>query len=320
VTRSVAIVGTGALGSALAAALQSTGHVVSVWSRSGRVRSRGAGGDASEPFTRRATLAELAPDGAVPDVLVVCVTDTAIDAVARRCAQELPNVPAVVLHTSGCTPVAALDALARVGSSTGLFHPLCAVDGASVDGAQRRFEGAAFGVLGGDVARRVATQLARELQGRPLAVKSNMQARYHAAATLAAGGSVALAEAAHALLRGALVDGAEVGAGSGGTESDDALFAVRGLVMSAAHNLARTTPAAALTGPVVRGDLGTLDAHRRALAADDPAAADARRVAEALAPVLLRLVGERLRGAGHGSGAATNVDLEALARALGLRP
>ncbi|QDU84649.1 Rossmann-like domain protein [Planctomycetes bacterium Pla163] len=313
---SVAIVGTGALGTALAAALRGSGHVVSAWSRSGA-----AEGDGPEAFARRNTLAELAPSGASCDVLVLCVTDTAIEAVARRCAQEFASVPAVALHTSGCTPVGALDALAERGASTGLFHPLCAVGGPAVSGAHGRFAGAAFGVLGDGEALRVATELARELGGRPLVVEADQQARYHAAATLAAGGTVALAEVARALLCGALVTASNDDGEDASRASDDALFAVRGLVASAAHNLARTTPAAALTGPHVRGDLGTLEAHRRALAADDPAATEARRVAAALAPALLRLVAERLAaGAAGGAVDAANVDLRALARALGLRP
>lgn len=319
-TRSIAIVGTGALGSALGCALHARGYEVSAWNRGG-----GPGDSTSEPFVRRATLAELAPSGSVPDVLVLCVTDTALEGVARRCAAELPNVPPVVLHTSGCTPVEALDALAIGGACTGLLHPLAAIDGRVSSAASTRFEETAFGVLGGPLALRVATALACGLGGRALAVRTSGQARYHAAATLAAGGTVVLAEVARALLVGALAVEAK-GQASDATDvgedlEGDALFAVRSLVTSAALNLSRTTPAAALTGPAVRGDLNTIAAHRDALAANDPAAVEARRSAEALAPALLRLVAERTASARAAGGAAnaSDVDLEALARALGLR-
>ncbi|MBL8744225.1 MAG: DUF2520 domain-containing protein, partial [Myxococcales bacterium] len=77
---------------------------------------------------------------------------------------------------------------------------------------------------------------------------------YHAACALTANGSAALVEASTRLF---------AAAGIGAT---DARRVLGPLLRSVASNVATLAPADALTGPVVRGDMETVRAHRKAIA------------------------------------------------------
>ena len=76
---------------------------------------------------------------------------------------------------------------------------------------------------------------------------------YHAAAVMACNYTVALAAVAVSLL------------GSLGLTRQEGLAALLPLLHGTLSNLERSGLPDALTGPVVRGDLGTVEAHRRAL-------------------------------------------------------
>jgi len=275
----VAVVGVGALGRVLVREFVAVGLGVRAFARD----TSGLPDDVAALATDE--LAELARERF--DALVVCVSDRAIGAVAERCAAAGVRAP-VALHTSGCTPPNLLAPLAGTGAAVGFVHPLAAITAGT-----QRLDQVPFG-LGGDAgAVEVGRALVARLGGVPVVVRPDRQARYHAAAALAAGGTVALAEAARALFESAL------------DEPADALDAVRHLIASAAANLAEREPAAALTGPFVRGDAATIAAHGRALGAGDPAAERARVLAAALAPVLLDLA--RARG-------VASLDPDAIAR------
>jgi predicted short-subunit dehydrogenase-like oxidoreductase (DUF2520 family) len=261
------IVGQGALGQALVRVFVESGLDVRAWARSsaGLERAQALGVPAGT------ALQELADR----DVLLVCVSDGAIADVAKRCAAA-GLAPRVALHTSGATPPGALFPLATVGSAVGFWHPLAPL------APLGRFEpGTPIGIGGDTRARLVGERLAAVAHGRVVRLKDGAQARYHAAAALAAGGTVALFEVARALLADALLDPA------GATE------VVRALVGGAAQNLERLPPEGALTGPFARGDVGTLEAHLEALGAGDDAALRARKVLAALAPVLVDLAAAR---------------------------
>jgi predicted short-subunit dehydrogenase-like oxidoreductase (DUF2520 family) len=113
--------------------------------------------------------------------------------------------------------------------------------------------------------------LAEELGLRPFAVPDSERTRYHAAAAVAANHVVALMGQVERL------------AASCGVPVE----AFGPLVRASVDNALRLGSAAALTGPVERGDLGTVEAHLRAI---DPVERDAYR---ALAREAARLTGRR---------------------------
>jgi len=164
---SVAIVGQGRLGTALAAAL------------------RGAGVEAHGPLGREA-------DGADADLVLLCVPDGEIESAAAHVAPG-----PLVGHCSGATtlePLAAHEAFS--------LHPLMTVPdhGAAFAGATAAIAGATPRAL------RAAHDLARRLGMRPIEVADADRAAYHAAASIAANYLVALQGAAERVAATAGVD------------------------------------------------------------------------------------------------------------------
>jgi len=163
--RTAAVLGTGAVGSALLRELPKAGvHVIAKWSRA----------QGQLPPLQRA------------DAVFLAVPDGAIAGVAAR----LHSAPAqLVVHLAGALDLRALLPAKRRGS----MHPLRAFTGSE------DFRGAAAGIAGSDApARAQLADLARRLGMQPIRAERS-RALYHAAAVLAAGAQVALfAEAVRA--------------------------------------------------------------------------------------------------------------------------
>lgn len=209
------------------------------------------------------------------DVAVVAVRDAQLDEALAELAPALPP-GTVVLHLSGATDPAGLEALRAGGHPCGTFHPLVPLAPGSDVAAL--LHGAWIGVDGDDAAVARAGTLAGALGAHVLRIPAGEKARYHAAAVLASNYPVVLAALAERLMREAGVEG---GAARG---------AVAALLAGAARNV-RGVPAArplasTLTGPMVRGDHETVRRHLDALA-DDPLLAEVyRSLAEATSALL----------------------------------
>jgi len=259
----VALIGAGGLARALAPALSAAGARILIAAR------RPA---AARALARRVG-ASLAMDAAAAvqqaTLVILCVPDDALAEVARALARTSPGRGRAVLHASGFQGAGPLTPLARAGWKTDWLHPLLALPRAA---AARRFEGVWF-ATGGAASRR----LVRALGGRELALRPGTKADYHLAATLVSNGSLALFELARRRFERCA------------RRPRDARAAFAALLTATAANLARTSPRAALTGPVARGDLESVRGHLARLA--KPAE---RELYRALARVLLDLSAPRL--------------------------
>jgi len=130
---------------------------------------------------------------------------------------------------------------------------------------------ATFVISGDRKAIAAARRIARGVGARPLAIALHGPA-YHALAAMIAGGSVGFVHATIPVLEGL------------GLARRDAERAAAGLIASVAQNIARMGLPGALTGPVIRGDAGTVAAHRDALRALSP---EVIRAYDAVAPLVL---------------------------------
>ena len=184
-------------------------------------------------------------------VVLLAVPDAAIAAVAEQLAREgAIESRHAVLHLSGLLDRRALEPLIPSGAALGSFHPLQTVsDPAS---APDRLRGAYAGIEGDDRALAAGRELAETLGMTPVVIPPSAKPAYHAGATIAANYTVVLAAVAQRL------------AGSAGVSPDVARRLYLPLIRGAAANL-EIGPAAALTGPVRRGDAETVAAHLRAL-------------------------------------------------------
>ncbi len=114
--------------------------------------------------------------------------------------------------------------------------------------------GAAFAVSGDGPGVEWAEQIVKLLEGQVLRIRPDARPLYHAAAVMASN-YAGLIDAAQSLL-----------ATAAGEDGDSALRALAPLVRTAVENIFERGPVAALTGPIERGDAGTVRLHLEALA------------------------------------------------------
>ena len=208
------------------------------------------------------------------EIALLCVPD---DAIEEACAIVAGAVPPLRLvgHTSGATGLGALTAATEAGASAFSLHPLQTFPDQSATPAR-----APCAISASDPeARRMAGALASALSMLPFDVAEENRAAYHAAASMASNFLVALEESASTLLARA------------GVEDPRQLLTT--LVLSTAANWAERGEAA-LTGPIARGDEGTVERHAEALAVLAPELLD---VYEALAARTRAIASEPTPGA-----------------------
>jgi predicted short-subunit dehydrogenase-like oxidoreductase (DUF2520 family) len=251
------IVGAGRVGTALAAALRETG-----------LRVEGPAGRGEVP--QRC------------DAIVLCVPDAEIPAAAATVAGAAP----LVGHTSGATPLTALEAAG--GAAFGL-HPLqtfpermlSGPPESTGSGARGAFAGAGCAVAGSTPeALGFAGRLARVLGMTPFEIDDEGRAAYHAAASVASNFTVTLLAAAERVAAGA------------GLAPHEARALLAPLVRRTVESVAELDPERALTGPVARGDHVTVEAQRRAL---EDAAPELLDLFDALVRHTHALAGEEVR-------------------------
>lgn len=188
-----------------------------------------------------------APPGQV-DLLVIAVSDSALAEVAQRLAMR-PTSPAETwIHLSGVHPASILRVSETVPAHVGGLHPLVAL----AEGSDPR--GATAGLEGDEVSLPLCERLARDLGLNPVVLADpSSRALYHAAAVTVAGQATALFSQAIALMGAAKIP------------PETARAALQPLLVSAARNLGRLSPADALTGPIARGDVSTIQTHLAAI-------------------------------------------------------
>ncbi|WP_263785363.1 Rossmann-like and DUF2520 domain-containing protein [Salinibacter grassmerensis] len=250
----IAIVGAGAVGTALARGLSENGRQVEA------VVSRNE--EDARALANRVGASVAGATGAVlPEtvrLVLICVPDDAIEDVAEALGRyDHPWADTVVGHTSGAKRAAVLDPLARQGAATMSFHPMQTFAGETPPEA---FEGIVVGLEGQDRALAVGEALADVLGAQPLRLTPDEKARYHCAAALASNGLVALLAVVEEVF-GGLEENAASASGAD---------LVAPLVEHTWSNLKEGRPEEVLTGPVMRGDKGTVQAHLDALESETP--------------------------------------------------
>ena len=268
----IAVVGAGRAGGALAIALTSAGRsVVAVASRdAGHAAVLAAGVGARAAPTALAAIS-------AADLTLFTVPDAAIAGVAASVAESGPDLRGrAVVHCSASLGIGALAALRPTGASVGCLHPFQALAGAE---SAPLLRGALMAIEADPALEAPLRRLAEDLGGQPIELRPGTRALYHAAAVLAGNAPLALLSAASELLVAA------------GLEQPAAEEALIGLMEGALANARRVGPRAALTGPVVRGDTGTVAAHLEALK-ERP---DTASLYRALTQAILLLAGEEGR-------------------------
>ena len=193
---------------------------------------------------------------AAADVVLLAVSDGQIAAAAETLAAEVGTAgrrdilsKKVCLHCSGSLGLEPLAALSALGIHCGSMHPL-----QSFAGGSARFKDIGMAVDGDNEAQQAACYLAEALQAYPFRVPEAERSAYHAAACFCSNYLVTITAIAQQLFERWTPDKAR------------ALQFLLPLLDGTVSNLHQTPLARkALTGPIARGDAGTVAGHLKIL-------------------------------------------------------
>jgi len=247
-TEKIGIVGAGRLGSSFARALCEAG--CSVVAVSDKIESRARACAAMCGVETAATSPENLPDDLT--LLILAVADDDIPNVVEELAYTLSITPqTIVVHTSGALTA---DVLAPLKPKTRLLasmHPVQTFSGSS-DDWQRLF-GIYYGIEGYNRAVPRLRAVVTKLKSKVFLVPKKKKALYHLGCVFSSNILVAVHEAAIQIMEH-----------TGITETE-AVQILEPLVQASFENVQKSGTVKALTGPVSRGDLGTVKHHIREL-------------------------------------------------------
>ena len=266
----VGVIGTGKAGAVLGAALKRAGHQINACTAVSEISKLRADlllpgvpvTDVNEAVAHRDLVLLTVPDDVLPDL------------VNGLAATNVVSPGTFVMHAAGRYGTEVLDPLTAQGCLPLAIHPVMTFTGTSVD--LSRLDGCAFGVTAPDLLRPVAEALVVEMGGDPVWVPEENRLLYHAAIAGGANHLMTLVNQTMDLLRLA------------GIEDPQRLTAP---LLGASLDNALRHGDTAVTGPVVRGDAGTVAEHLAIMYSVSPVVGDAYRA-------MARLTAERAMEAG----------------------
>lgn len=187
------------------------------------------------------------------DIIFLAVPDDAIEEVWHE-VRSSKLMDKVICHFSGmCTS----EVFANIGIENAhgaSLHPMFAFD--SRERAYKQLEGVGFTVEGDEEAVRALRELLEPIGTPVLEIDRKQKAKYHAAASILSNHVAAVLECGYQLLESAGFDEAKARAFS------------KALVLGNVGHVVDSGAVAALTGPIERGDIGTVQQHLQVLDAE----------------------------------------------------
>lgn len=245
--KTISFVGAGALASGLAKLLRAQGFTIGeIITRPLALSRRKAGALARSVGAVALTLgnAKLSCD-----LLWLAVPDAAVGDVSRTLAGHA-QLPPVILHASGALSSLAMSALAERGAHTGSAHPMMTF----VSGEPPSLQGAWFAMEGSPVAVRAARAIARKLGAKSFTINPGEKALYHAFGTMLS-----------PMLAAELAAAERVGLRAG-IRTQDVRQIMEPIVLRTVRNVLRKGAGKSFSGPLARGDVGTVALHLESLA------------------------------------------------------
>lgn len=265
----IAIIGLGRLGTVLAHALNNSGYPISEVVTRAHARNR------LTPTLKAKLLSHPSPLQA--RVIWFCVPDSEIVHAARSWSHATEWKGRVAFHASGALTSDELDALRKRGAAVASVHPHMTF----VSGATPSLKGVPFAVEGDPAAVRMAKRIVRNLGGQVFVISKEHKPAYHAWGAFTSPLLVAL-----------LVTAEQV-AELAGVSAKSARKRMLPILHQTLQNYAALGPAAASSGPIVRGDAEVVRKHLQILQKTP----DARNIYRALAHAALRRLPARNRNA-----------------------
>lgn len=248
----ISIVGAGRVGTSLALAFFERGYTIaSIINRTGKPALSLAKVVKCKKVSTQ--IEDIDPSS---EIIVLAVSDVSIADVAKRLAQskKLKHKKLFVLHTSGVMSSAVLQPLGKKGTLIASMHPIQTFGAGK---KRTKVNGIFFGIEGTDAAISRTLRLVNDLGSHAVVIPAAMKPLYHIACVFASSYFIVILNTIREL--------------AGQLNIKAHWTDVFGpLMTNAMENAIKNSSADALTGPVVRRDLSTLEIHLDALATSAP--------------------------------------------------
>lgn len=226
---SVTIIGTGRVGKAFSIAL------------------REAGFEVSQMYGKEDEITSLG------ELVFIAVPDNEIKKMSAALAEEFEDLSGkTFVHCSGTLPSKILSDLQSKGAKIGCFHPLQSVSLKTIS-----FNGIYFDIEGEEETQDQLVEIASSLGAKWIKVSAKEKEMLHISAVIASNYLVTLSDLAFR---------ASEATGISQRVLTDALLP---LMKSSLDNLENLKPSEALTGPIARGDIQTVQKHLKLLENDE---------------------------------------------------
>ncbi len=188
---------------------------------------------------------------ALANCILICTPDDSISAVCDNIFKNKKKSylkDYYVFHFSGSRTLAVLDSARDAGAETASMHPLKSF--ASVEEAIKSMPGTVFGVTFSSIkSKKIAEFLVKTLGGETIVVENEKKPLYHAAACIASNYLVTLMDYAVSIHKKI------------GIKPEDSLKGLISLAEGTVDNIKKMGTKKSLTGPIARGDKGTIKKH-----------------------------------------------------------
>jgi predicted short-subunit dehydrogenase-like oxidoreductase (DUF2520 family) len=240
------IIGLGMVGTAIGYLLKRSGHrIVAIYDKSPAALKRAL------PFTGGQAFRNPRDAVVKADTILITVPDDAILSACNEiaCAELLRKK--FVFHMSGAGGLDLLDEAKRAGAAVASIHPVQSFS--SIDNAIQNIPGSFFGITADKEAKTQATIIVRDLRGIPIIISPDQKPLYHAAACIASNYLVSLVNVVESIYTAI------------GISKKNARKAFLPLIKGTLKNIEISGCVNALTGPIARGDAGTIKKHIAAI-------------------------------------------------------
>jgi predicted short-subunit dehydrogenase-like oxidoreductase (DUF2520 family) len=244
---SIAIIGLGKVGTATGHLLRSAGYeIVAVSDRSPAALERGVG------YT--GGIVSIDPLQAALSATSIFITtpDDIIESVCSEIARGGGFGPGKrVVHMSGAGGLGLLKSARSCGAQVATIHPLQSF--VDIEGVLESIPGSTFSITAEGEVKEWAVRIVRDLGGVPFFVSDEDKPLYHAAACMASNYLVTLMNMVEEIYRHL------------GMAGDEAIRSFWPLVRGTVMNIEGRGTEKSLTGPIARGDIGTIRRHLEVL-------------------------------------------------------
>ncbi len=188
---------------------------------------------------------------ALANCVLICTPDDSIKAVCDNIFKNKKNnylKDYYVFHFSGSKPLEVLNSARAAGAEIASIHPLKSF--ASIEEAIKSLPGTVFGITYSSIkSKKIAEFLVKNLGGETIEVKNEKKPLYHAAACVASNYLVTLMDYAVSIHKRI------------GIKPEDSLKGLISLAEGTINNIKKMGTKKSLTGPIARGDTGTIREH-----------------------------------------------------------